>query len=281
MDVSSKNQNSQGNLDRVLNLTISRTINGYVLYENSLKNFFSDPPVRLSTLSSGEAEEYAFKILMDSSAGNEFQGKAASFDLVFNFSEVSESPTPTNIPDPTSTPLPGPTETPGPGPTSTPGPSANTTNPTSTPIPVFYPFFAPITTIIPTVAEEVLGGETTPSPALPGGVLGTTQTNGTKSCRNSFWWFLLLALQMTLNLSIIRRIPKKLASLTNIIILAVNTISVFLFWQFFCTKNYLLLSFVFGILSFYLHLRRVKRKRFQKIYSSYVYPEIRLPHAAI
>lgn len=79
--VRSDNESWDDNFPNVLSLLISE--NSVALFDNSLASFFAASFVPLSTLPASENTTYLFKLCFDETAGNQYQGKGAQFDIVF------------------------------------------------------------------------------------------------------------------------------------------------------------------------------------------------------
>jgi len=105
-------------LGDVLNLEIKQ--GGASLYNKKLSDFFSDGEVFLSDLVSGAQTQYDYIISFDSEAGNTYQRKSLSFDILIGYQSITQSlgggvyafvgggfTTTTTIPPTTTTTIPG------------------------------------------------------------------------------------------------------------------------------------------------------------------------------
>lgn len=82
--ISNENTSTTGDLDKVINLTITRSLTGIVLFDDTVSNFYGSS-ISLPTLTDSINEDYVFEAIMDPESGNEFQNKSTKFDLLFNF----------------------------------------------------------------------------------------------------------------------------------------------------------------------------------------------------
>ncbi|MCL4390475.1 MAG: fibronectin type III domain-containing protein [Patescibacteria group bacterium] len=88
LTVSNQAQNTAvtGSLDTVMLLSIIRDSDSTVLWSGTLHDFYSAGNVPLGVLAGGHSESFDYVVTMDSSAGNEYQDKETSYDLVLYFS---------------------------------------------------------------------------------------------------------------------------------------------------------------------------------------------------
>jgi len=139
--------NDDDGLGSTMILTITITGNSLPEYQETLADFFSNPPVRLPDVAPKETVKYILDIYFEHQSGNEYQEDTIGFDISIVFGDEGPPPTPT----PTVTPDPGPggcttncsryptiieTPTPTPDPKATPTPTSTPTpDPGSTPDP--------------------------------------------------------------------------------------------------------------------------------------------------
>ncbi len=90
-----------GNLDQVMILSIRQSSTNNILWAGSLKNFYLAGEVNLATFSSSSFDDFVYTVSMEQPAGNEYQDKKTSFDLVLGFlgTTTTPAPTPTTAPD--------------------------------------------------------------------------------------------------------------------------------------------------------------------------------------
>lgn len=88
LSISTRGQNStaNGDLDKVMNLTITRLSDSVVVWGGTLNNFYSENNIGLTNLGSGQNDNFVYTVSMESGSGNEYQNKKTSFDLVLGFS---------------------------------------------------------------------------------------------------------------------------------------------------------------------------------------------------
>ncbi|MBU3964914.1 fibronectin type III domain-containing protein, partial [Patescibacteria group bacterium] len=77
------NQTNVGDLASQLDIIIKE--GGTVIYNKTLKQFFDDKEIYLSSLAAGGQTQYKFNISFESSAGDDYQNKKAGFDLLVGF----------------------------------------------------------------------------------------------------------------------------------------------------------------------------------------------------
>lgn len=88
LSISTRGQNaiSNGDLDNVMNLTITRLSDSVVVWGGTLNNFYSTNNIGLTNLGFGQNDNFVYTVSMESGSGNEYQNKKTSFDLVLGFS---------------------------------------------------------------------------------------------------------------------------------------------------------------------------------------------------
>jgi hypothetical protein len=288
-----QNTSSTGNIDSVMDMLVSNNKSGNIIWQGTLNSYYSLGNILLGDIPDGGEGEYSFKVTMQSGAGNQYQGKATSFDMVLSFNQSPNNPTstpsptlpsssatPTQAPDVTSdsvptdiptsnptdhaaatnTPVPNPTDTPVPGPTNTPGSGpTNTPGPSSTPVPTIPNPFGGI--IFPAIGEglallntDVSGLVTgTPTPTPASAVLGT----GTTSiiCLDGKLWLMVLGLQMLLSSLFLKMCDRKNCSAMMIGHLLVTLASIIISMKFFCTEWMVIVAGIIGIAGVVLSYR--------------------------
>ncbi len=221
----------------------------------------------LSVLGNNSSVTYFFNASLECSLGNEWQNRQTGFDLRIGFSLIptpttTPSPTPTNtpIPGPTNTPQPGPTNTPGPGPTNTPGPEGTTSTTalgTGGGTYITYEYGAE------TIDVPVLGLKTSITPSAKPSKTSTPsekagKVKGSGICVDPWWWWVVFIIQILSQL-LLRQIGG--AQSRNQIFfwfILSELIFGFVFWKFFCTLLYLLISIVIFCIFAYLIYRKTK-----------------------
>lgn len=98
VNLTNSNNSTTGDLDSVIQFTITRVSTSVNLFDDIIKNYYGTS-IALPTLVNGTNEDYSFTAVMSPEAGNEYQNKNTGFDLALNFT-VGSPPTPT----PTSSP---------------------------------------------------------------------------------------------------------------------------------------------------------------------------------
>lgn len=84
INISGENSSAMGNLDTVINLTITRKATGINVFNNTINKFYGKI-ISLPALINNSEEDYVFTATINSESGNEFQNKNTKFDLLFNF----------------------------------------------------------------------------------------------------------------------------------------------------------------------------------------------------
>ncbi len=77
------NQTNIGDLASQLDIIIKEGSN--TIYNKTLKQFFDDKEIYLSSLNTGSQTQYDFDVNFKSSAGDDYQGKSAGFNLIVGF----------------------------------------------------------------------------------------------------------------------------------------------------------------------------------------------------
>jgi len=191
--------NDGDGLGSAMILTITITGNSVPIYQGTLANFFSNPPVRLPDIVPNETVEYILDIYFEHQSGNKYQEDTIGFDISIVFGDEGPPPTPT----PTVTPTPNP-GCPGCGPnpiivspTPTPDPKVSPT-PTPTPTPTPVPGSTPTPTPFEGSTSGTFGGDASDSK----GFVSTSQNNllasifGFLPC--GYWLIILLLALMVL-----------------------------------------------------------------------------------
>ncbi len=224
---------------------------GKAVSSRTLRNFFDAGRFYLTVIPASAVKNINWLITFAPETGNEYQGTKIVFDTDLSFTcgvEPVLSPTPTVTP----TEVPGPTETPGPGPSQTPTPTPLGGSGTATSQVI-------ITTVInqtdidinqedeetPTPTGEVLGGDT--GPILSGGAY----------CKNSWWWPLVVLVQIYLMALLIKNARKETVIPTLTGNLIVSTLSIYIILQILCFWTYALLPFCVGVIGFYLLYKKI------------------------
>lgn len=89
--IEATNTSQSGNIAEVFffKVTEGKEIRYGTSNSKTLKNFWNEGQISLSELNGGKTTTYNLTITMNSSAGNEYQGKQAKFDLIIGFLETS------------------------------------------------------------------------------------------------------------------------------------------------------------------------------------------------
>lgn len=280
--VRAQNPVTTGEIDKVMFMVINQVGQAGSLWQGTLNTFYSAGDLFLADVPISIVADFNFIVTMDLSAGNQYQGKSTSFNMIFSFNQspnfptltptqtplpsvtptstpeptVSASSIPTNtpVPQPSATSAPGPTSTPGPGPTSTPGPA-----PTSIPVPAAptaFVFGGPFTSIVAPIEylpTDLLGTQSAAPTGPPGEILGAGEQPAlrVRNCQNN-WWILVLLLEAISTATVVRFARKDRTSRFLFIQSLSTTICLFVLAQFFCLWWSILLAGCLGILGIIL-----------------------------
>lgn len=80
-----QNTLATGNMDTVLNLSITRMSTSTLIWTGTLNDFYNAGEIQLGTFGAGAFEDFNCTVSMNQTAGNEYQGKSTAFDLVVGF----------------------------------------------------------------------------------------------------------------------------------------------------------------------------------------------------
>lgn len=234
---------------------------GNTLYGGSPKKFLNDfyalVEYPLSYLLPSHDVTYSLTVTLDGdSTGNEWRNKTTGFDLAVGFySETAPTPTPTTSSDNNSN---GSTTTSNTSTTSTSDPST-ASNPTPTPTMPQAGIFIPVTygTEGNIINVPVLGAETsatpTPKKTLKETIIGAAKKKGQilGTCANPWWWWLLYIVQVIFQI-IMHRISRvqnrKLVLIAQVLS---GVLFGFIFWKFFCSLWFLIVSLIISALFLY------------------------------
>lgn len=90
-----QNFSATGSVDTVLSLSIRQVSTNTIIWAGSLNDFYTAGEVGLGSFSPSTTEDFVYTIAMDQAAGNSYQDKQTSFDLVLGFTGAAPTPTPT------------------------------------------------------------------------------------------------------------------------------------------------------------------------------------------
>lgn len=93
--VRATNAAAEGGLENVFHLSVIKIDDGGLLWSGSLGNFYDSQEISLGALVPSSSQEYRFALSMSRNAGNQFQSKKTSFDLLVGFLQTQVTPTPT------------------------------------------------------------------------------------------------------------------------------------------------------------------------------------------
>ncbi len=240
--------------------------------KKSLKDLFDEGDIFLTTIPFSSSKTLTWTVTFDPLAGNIYQGKQVVFDFDFHFS-CDTAPTPTPTITPTVSSNSNSNSNSGNSDNSSNSNNSNsggggTTNTTTPPTVPLVAGFIPL-------AFNPLAGYTQDVPLEiipPGQVLGITDqaspfvTSGL-SCRNPWWWYLLLLFQ-GLGSALIHRKTKKENTSINLTLQAfITTVCMYLFATYFCWWWLIIACGIVGITA--VILTYVKVSETEKNYAAF------------
>lgn len=83
-----QNSTTSGNLTQAFTFSIVRNSDNYVIWSGGLASYYAKGETELATLGDGASDTFIYTAAMDSAAGNDYQGKQSSFDLLIGFAGV-------------------------------------------------------------------------------------------------------------------------------------------------------------------------------------------------
>ncbi|MEK7127379.1 MAG: fibronectin type III domain-containing protein [Patescibacteria group bacterium] len=83
-----QNSTASGNLSRVFTFSIIRNSDSTVIWSGGLNSFYNKGEIELATLGNGVNDTFTYTAAMDAVAGNDYQGKQSSFDLLIGFAGI-------------------------------------------------------------------------------------------------------------------------------------------------------------------------------------------------
>ncbi|MEK7565589.1 MAG: fibronectin type III domain-containing protein [Patescibacteria group bacterium] len=83
-----QNSTTSGNLTQAFTFSIVRSSDSLVIWSGGLASYYTKGEIELTTLGIGARDTFIYTAAMDSLAGNDYQGKQSSFDLLIGFAGV-------------------------------------------------------------------------------------------------------------------------------------------------------------------------------------------------
>lgn len=250
MGIKAINISINSTIDQVFLLSIKQSNDNNIVWSGTLTQFYNAGEIKLADLSPEASEEFNFIVTLLQSAENQYQNQSTSFNLIIGFIENHSSPIPTNTPVPTETPVSSST----PSPTST-----NTLTQASSQTPIFALSNNAFSTSTPT--------EITPTGEVLGQTNITPNISGGLSCKNPWWWPLVLFIQFLLTTILVKYTTKN----TFIPLLPVNIIlsstAIIILRQYFCYWSLMIFPICVGTFGYYLFYRKIIISYLRKQYN--------------